>query len=242
VSALWTGLTGWQSPDPVGVRGDSERTLRPVPAAPPRLARRPFAVVLIVLFGVGMTGLLMLNTTLQNQAFASRSLNRQATQLAHVQVDLQTQLDTMAAAPELARRASDLGMRANPKPAFLVVPSGKVIGKTYRVKGNEMPGLVVKTERQLAADDAKTAAKRARRAADKVAATRAQALQADNRAIAAAEAKAQADKAASDAAKADGTTAAGAQAGGTGKQAPGQKKSKQNTSTQKSEPSSGGNR
>ena len=73
-----------------------------------------------------MTGLLMLNTTLQNQAFESRSLNRQATELAHVQVDLQTQLDAMAAAPELARRATDLGMRANPKPAFLVVPSGKV--------------------------------------------------------------------------------------------------------------------
>ena len=114
----------------------------------------------------------------------------------------------MAAAPELARRASDLGMRANPKPAFLVVPSGKVIGKTYRVKGNEMPGLVVKTERELAADDAKTAAKRARKAADKVVATRARALRADYQAIAAAEAKAQADKAKAqaDKAKADGAT------------------------------------
>jgi len=226
VSALWTGLTGWQSPDPAGARGESARTLRPVPAAQPRLARRPFAVVLIVLFGVGMTGLLMLNTTLQNQAFESRSLNRQATQLAHVQVDLQTQLDTMAAAPELARRASDLGMRANPKPAFLVVPSGKVIGKTYRVKGNEMPGLVVKTERELAADDAKAVAKRARKAADKVVATRARALRADNEEIAAAEAKAQAAKA-----KADG-----AKAGAANKQAAGK------TSEQKSESSSGGNR
>ena len=61
-------------------------------------------------------------------------------------------------------------MRANPKPAFLVVPSGKVIGKTYRVKGNEMPGLIVKTERELASDDAMAAAKRARKAADKAAA------------------------------------------------------------------------
>ena len=229
MSALWTGLTGWQSPEPVGARSEAPRTLRPVPAASPRLARRPFAVVLIVLFGVGMTGLLMLNTTLQNQAFESRSLNRQATQLAHVQVDLQTQLDTMAAAPELARRASDLGMRANPKPAFLVVPSGKVLGKTYRVKGNEMPGLVVKTERQLAADDAKTAAKRARKAADKVVATRARALRADSEAIAAAEAKAQAEKA-----KADGAKAGGA--AGTDQQPPGRK------NKPKSQSSSGGNR
>jgi len=46
VSALWTGLTGWQSPEPVGARSEAPRTLRPVPAASPRLARRPFAVVI----------------------------------------------------------------------------------------------------------------------------------------------------------------------------------------------------
>lgn len=194
MSALWTGLTGWQA-------GDSGTSIRPsgrlrsVPDTPPRLARRPFAIVLIILFGVGMTGLLMLNTTLQNQAFESRTLNRQATELAHVEVDLQTQLDAIAAAPELARRASDLGMRANPKPAFLVVPSGKVIGKPYRVKGDELPGLIVKTKRELAADDAAAAAKRARKAADKVVAARAEALQAERKAIDEAEAKARAEKA-----------------------------------------------
>jgi hypothetical protein len=193
VSALWAGLTGAQ-PDAVGAQAPRAR-LRPVPAAAPRLARRPFAIVLIVVFAVGMTGLLMLNTTLQNQAFESRSLNRQATQLAHVQVDLQTQLDAMAAAPELARRASDLGMRANPKPAFLVVPSGKVIGKTYRVKGNEMPGLIVKTEREMESDDAAAAAKRDRKAADKAVAKRAAALRSERKAIDEAEAAAQASKA-----------------------------------------------
>lgn len=204
MSALWAGLTGSPAHDPGG-RQRSESTarkLRPVVAATPRLSRRPFAIVLILLFGLGMTGLLMLNTTLQNQAFQARTLNRQATQLAHVQVDLESQLDAMAAAPELARRASDLGMRANPKPAFLVVPSGKVIGKRYRVRGNEMPGLVVKSERELNADDAKTAAKRARKAADRRADTRARALQADRRAIdkavAEAQAKLQAAKAAAE--------------------------------------------
>lgn len=193
MSALWAGLTGWPSEE-AGTAGGPRARLRPVPAAPPRLARRPFAIVLIAMFGIGMTGLLMLNTTLQNQAFESRSLTRQATQLAHVQVDLQTQLDAMAAAPELARRASDLGMRANPKPAFLVVPDGKVIGKEYRVKGNEMPGLIVKTERELQADDAAAAAKRARKEADKAVAKRAAALQDEQRAIDEAEAAAQAKK------------------------------------------------
>jgi hypothetical protein len=191
VSALWTGLSGWQAGDsapPPRTRG----TLRPVPSPPARLARRPFVVVLIIMFGVGMTGLLMLNTTLQNQAFESRTLTRQATELAHVQVDLQTQLDAIAAAPELARRASDLGLRANPKPAFLVVPSGKVIGKPYRVKGNELPGLVVKTPQEIAADRAAAAAERARKAADKRQGVRAKALRSTQQAIRTADAKAKA--------------------------------------------------
>ena len=40
---------------------------------------------------------------------------------------------------ELARRASALGMRPNPYPAFLVMPKGKVIGKPRPVTGNEVP-------------------------------------------------------------------------------------------------------
>ena len=42
-------------------------------------------------------------------------------------------------------KASALGMRANPYPAFLIVPAGKVIGEPHRIKGNEMKGLIVKT-------------------------------------------------------------------------------------------------
>jgi hypothetical protein len=197
VSALWAGLIGTQ-PDPGLPRSAgttaSQARLRSVPAAPARLARRPFAIVLIALFGIGMTGLLMLNTTLQNQAFQSTSLNRQATQLAHVQVDLQTQLDALSAAPALAQRASDLGMRANPKPAFLVVPSGKVIGQQYQVKGNEMPNLIPKTDNQLRSEDAADAARRARIGANKATAARAAALQAELRAIDQAAAAAQAQK------------------------------------------------
>jgi hypothetical protein len=88
--------------------------------------------VLIGVFGLGMAGLLMLNTTLQNQAFQARTLNREATQLAYVQADLENRLDAQAAPAELARRASALGMRPNPHPAFLVLPKGKVIGKRCR--------------------------------------------------------------------------------------------------------------
>ena len=127
------------------------------PAA--RLARFPFLLVLIGIFGIGMAGLLMLNTTLQGQAFQSRTLNRQAAELAYAQADLENQLDALAAPQELARRASALGMRTNPYPAFLVLPSGKVIGKPTPVQGDEVPAFIVKTPAEVAAE---RAAKRAR--------------------------------------------------------------------------------
>ena len=154
MSALWA---------PLAARNDDRRTkerpLRAVAQPTARLARFPFLLVLIGLFGIGMVGLLMLNTTLQNQVFESRTLNRQATELAYTQADLEYQLAALAAPQELARRASELGMRPNPFPAFLVLPSGKVVGKPIPVSGHEVPALIVKTPAQLAAEEA---AKRAR--------------------------------------------------------------------------------
>jgi hypothetical protein len=196
VSALWAGLIGGPAVDS-GPEADREQTrprLRAVPRSAPRLSRRPFATVLIALFGLGMTGLLMLNTTLQNQAFESRTLSRQATELAHVQADLETQLDLASAPQELVKRATLLGMRPNPHAAFLVLPSGKVIGKPTPVKGNEVPNLLYKTEAEIATEvataDAAHASKLAKKAADK----RATALRQQSLDIAAQEQKLEAAK------------------------------------------------
>src|SRR4029450_12468054 len=154
MSALWA---------PLAARGDEVRTagrqLRVGAQPAGRLARFPFLLVLLLIFGIGMAGLLMLNTTLQSQAFQSRTLNRQATELAYAQADLENQLDALEAPQELPRRASRLGMRPNPFPAFLVLPSGKVVGEPTPVSGSEIPALIVKTPAQLAAEEA---AKRAR--------------------------------------------------------------------------------
>jgi hypothetical protein len=150
MSALWAG---WAPEAP-----QQRARLRAVDTPAQRLARFPFLLVMIGIFGVGMAGLLMLNTTLQNQAFQARSLNRQATELAYVQADLENQLDKNAAPAEVARLASKAGMRPNPHPAFLVLPEGKIVGKPIPVSGQEMPSLVVKTPQELAAEQAKKAA------------------------------------------------------------------------------------
>lgn len=115
------------------------------------MARMPFIAVLIAIFAVGMVGLLVVNTALQNQAFESRALNRQAARLGYAEAELQAQLNQLRTPGEIAAKASALGMRANPYPAFVVVPSGKVIGERHRVEGDEMRSLIVKTPAQRAA-------------------------------------------------------------------------------------------
>jgi hypothetical protein len=177
MSALWA---------PIAARGDAVRTagrpLRAVAQPAVRLARFPFLLVLIGVFGLGMAGLLMLNTTLQSQAFQSRTLNRQAGELAYAQADLENQLDALAAPQEVARRASALGMRPNPFPAFLVLPRGKVVGKPIPVSGHEVPALIVKTPTELAAERAAKRARAEAKAAAKAAKKEAAAAEAKRKA------------------------------------------------------------
>lgn len=112
--------------------------LRPLATPGRRMARLPFLIVLIAAFGVGMVGLLMLNTTLQNQEFEARRLSSQASQLTYVQDDLAAQLQTVSSPESLAQKAYAQGMRPNVHPAFLVLPDGTVTGKAEKTEGNEM--------------------------------------------------------------------------------------------------------
>jgi cytoskeletal protein RodZ len=202
MSALWAPL---QAPaeeraDRAKGSGRAGRGLWAVPPLPARMARIPFITVLIAVFGVGMVGLLVVNTSLQNQAFESRALNRQAAQLVYAEAELQSRLNEARTPEQVASKASALGMRANPYPAFLVVPSGKVIGEQHRVTGTEMKGLIVKTPAQLAAEkaakEAKARAKAAAAAAKKKAEAEAAQKAAAAKAAAEAAKKAQAEAAA----------------------------------------------
>jgi hypothetical protein len=103
--------------------GPARGRLRMVPSAPARLARFPFILVLIGVFAIGMAGLLLLNTTLQNQAFQARRLDREATSLAYQQAALECQLDQLGGTAELARRASALGCGRTPSLPFWFFPA-----------------------------------------------------------------------------------------------------------------------
>ncbi|MGI3782073.1 MAG: hypothetical protein ACRYG2_15025 [Janthinobacterium lividum] len=145
--------------------------LRPLATPGRRMARLPFLIVLIAAFGLGMAGLLLLNTTLQNQEFEARRLNSQASQLTYVQDDLESQLQTVSSPGSLAQKAYDLRMRPNVHAAFLVLPDGTVKGDAETTKGTEMrylqPGA---GERLTTARAATEAAKKAAQAAKAAAA------------------------------------------------------------------------
>ena len=55
-------------------------------------------------------------------------------------------------AARLAARASRLGLRPNPYPLILRLPDGQVEGDPKRVEGDEVPGIVVKTPEEIAAE------------------------------------------------------------------------------------------
>lgn len=144
--------------------------LRPLATPGRRMARLPFLIVLIAAFGLGMAGLLLLNTTLQNQEFEARRLNSQASQLTYVQDDLESQLQTVSSPGSLAQKAYAQGMRPNVHAAFLVLPDGTVKGDAATTKGTEMRYLQPGTGEQLttaraAAEAAEKAAKAAKAAA-----------------------------------------------------------------------------
>ncbi|SDS10084.1 type IV pilus modification PilV family protein [Microlunatus soli] len=163
-------------------------------AAPARLGRVPFVLVLIAVFGIGMAGLLALNTTLQGQAFQAGRLHQQANQLTYQQASLERRVEELRSIDNLAARAFGMGMRPNPRPGFVEVPSGKVDYKPKPVTGDEVPGLV-KTPEQIQAEqeaaEAKKQAAKAKKQADAARreAERAEKKQAGNQAAGASENK-----------------------------------------------------
>jgi hypothetical protein len=93
-----------------------------------RAPRTPFAVLLVIIAGLGLVGLLLINTQLQQGAVHVSRVDRE-NQILRERVQALTQSVAAAAAPQrLATRAQELGMVPNPRPAFLRISDGTVLG------------------------------------------------------------------------------------------------------------------
>lgn len=125
------------------------RPLRsPVAGARPRLTvvaargertgRVPFVTMVVTLLGLGLVGLLVLNTSLQRGTYAVTDLRSQAAQLDLREQNLQLEVARLQSPQRVASLALGLGMVRNDSPAFLSLQTGKVVGvATAGQRGNQ---------------------------------------------------------------------------------------------------------
>lgn len=141
------------SPTPARPTPRRRPTLRSVPRPRGRLARMPFLMVLAGILAVGMVGLLLLNTTLQNQAFQASELKRTAAEMNYQQGELESAVAKADSVSELSRRASQLGMRPHREVAYVVVGEDKVIGEAKPADGMYLPSARYRTQQEKKVDN-----------------------------------------------------------------------------------------
>jgi cell division protein FtsL len=90
--------------------------------------RVPFAALVLTVLALGLVGLLVLNTSLQQGAFYARDLEARAEKLTERREALQIQVAELREPQRVAAQASALGMVPNANPAFLRLSDGKVLG------------------------------------------------------------------------------------------------------------------
>jgi hypothetical protein len=98
--------------------------LRLVPARALRPRRAPFVVLVLLVLGLGLVGLLALNTSLQQGSFELTELERETALLRDRHAVLADDVARRSAPGVLAERARSLGMVPNEAPVFLQVDPG----------------------------------------------------------------------------------------------------------------------
>ncbi len=99
-----------------------------VPAPVGGAPRAPFAVFVALILAVGVVGLLMFNTQMQQASFRATELSERAERLAAERQALDMELDRLRDPQRLAVAGRELGMVMPPVPAFLRLSDGRVLG------------------------------------------------------------------------------------------------------------------
>lgn len=108
--------------------GARVRALRLVAPVRARARRTPFVVIIVSLLSVGLVGLIVISTHLQDQAFALAKLHDEAKTLQLKQEQLTREVDALDSPAAVAQKAVGLGMVPNTNPVFLRPSDGAVIG------------------------------------------------------------------------------------------------------------------
>lgn len=103
--------------------------LKLVPTARSSAAKTPFVAVVVTLMVGGLLGLLLLNMVVAKGSFELHELAKQGKALDQREQELAGRVQALQAPGVLAQRATSLGMVPGGPPAFLELPSGKVLGQ-----------------------------------------------------------------------------------------------------------------
>lgn len=99
-----------------------------VPARAVGAPRAPFAVLVFLILAVGVVGLLMFNTQMQQASFRATELSERAQALAAQRQALDMELERLRDPQRLAGAGRELGMVVPSVPAFLRLSDGKILG------------------------------------------------------------------------------------------------------------------
>lgn len=148
-------MSAWQAlrevPRRVQQSAPARPTLRRVPSPPRRVGQLQFAVAMVLFLTVGMVGVLLLNTHLQNTAFEVGRTRQKAAELGYRVSDLEARVSRLNAPGEVAGRASELGMVPNPHGVFIDLATGTVVGEPLPAQVGEIPSLRVVPSQVIAA-------------------------------------------------------------------------------------------
>jgi hypothetical protein len=98
------------------------------PPAPMALPRAPFLVVVVGLVIVGVLGVLVLNTRINENSFVLDGLRAQQSAMDQKEQQLSQDLEEAQSPGNLRAAAKRLGLVPAGTPAFITLPDGKIIG------------------------------------------------------------------------------------------------------------------
>ncbi|MDP9823515.1 hypothetical protein [Nocardioides massiliensis] len=106
------------------------RLRRPTP-------RVPFVSLVVTLLVLGVAGLLMFNTSLQQASFTAAALETQAMKVTAERQALERELQLLRNPQRVAERAQKLGMVPAAAPAFLRLDDGTVLGNPVPARAED---------------------------------------------------------------------------------------------------------
>lgn len=100
-----------------------------VPRIRSRAPRVPFVTLVSLILVGGVVGLLMFNTTMQQNSFRATALETQADELKSQQQTLELELERLRDPQRVAEQAQQMGMVPAVNPAFIRLGDGTVLGE-----------------------------------------------------------------------------------------------------------------